>query len=115
MELLGRLQEIGIDTVHTLERFGGNEGLYIRFLNKFPADPNITQLKEAITARDYKTAQACAHTIKGVSANLGMGRLSDSCSELVSRLRADETEDLKELMDRLLSDYEKIIAVIEEP
>lgn len=113
MDLLERLAENGVDTLHSLERFGGNEALYARFLMKFPSDPNFSQLTEAVDNQDYDAALSYAHTLKGLSANLGMDRLSESCAELVGRLRSGETQELTGLMAQLLSNYENIIAALQ--
>ena len=42
------LLEAGVDLDRTMERFMNNEGLYLKFLKRFPEDPNFAQMKENI-------------------------------------------------------------------
>ncbi len=41
-----QLTEAGVDLDKTMERFMNNEALYLKFLKRFPEDPNYAQLKE---------------------------------------------------------------------
>ena len=112
MELLERLKEAHVDVEHSLERFCGNEALYLRFIQKFPQDPNFGLLADALKASDYQNALTYAHTLKGVSANLGIDELSGVCAELVAKFRAQETEGIDILSERLALCYQTTIQAI---
>ena len=49
-----QLTEAGVDLDKTMERFMNNEALYLKFLKRFPEDPNYAQLKEHISTGDYE-------------------------------------------------------------
>ena len=66
------LLEAGVDLDRTMERFMNNEGLYLKFLKRFPEDPNFAQMKENIAGGQYEEAFKNAHTLKGLSGNLGL-------------------------------------------
>ena len=51
-----QLTEAGVDLDKTMERFMNNEALYLKFLKRFPEDPNYAQLKEHISTGDYEEA-----------------------------------------------------------
>ena len=56
------LLEAGVDLDRTMERFMNNEGLYLKFLKRFPEDPNFAQMKENIAGGQYEEAfQECSY------------------------------------------------------
>ncbi|MCI8407266.1 MAG: Hpt domain-containing protein [Oscillospiraceae bacterium] len=114
MDLMTRLEGAGVDVKQSLARFGGNEALYTRFLNKFLQDLNKDALKDAINAKNFKDAEIAAHTLKGVAANLGMTALSTACSEMVSQIRAGQTDNLEPLLDKITSLYENVVGNIQQ-
>ena len=65
-----KLLGAGVDPDSALERFMGNEGLYLRFAGRFLEDRNYEELLKAMEKGDTKAAFAAAHTLKGVSGNL---------------------------------------------
>lgn len=44
------LLEAGVDLDRTMERFMNNEGLYLKFLKRFPEDPNFAQMRKILQA-----------------------------------------------------------------
>ena len=63
-----------------------------RFVKRFPSDPSFGQLKAAMAAGDVKEAFRAAHTLKGVSLNLGFDNLSPSAVALTEILRTGTFE-----------------------
>ena len=62
----------GIDTKTGLLICNNNADLYRRLLNKFISNEAfLTQFHSALQAKDMETAERLAHTLKGVSANIG--------------------------------------------
>lgn len=71
-------QEIeGIDLEDGLRRVRGKKRLYLSLLRKFLAGHRneADEIRGALAADDWETARRRAHTVKGVSANLGALRL----------------------------------------
>ncbi len=110
--MIKRLQEAGVDVEASVNRFSGNEALYLRFIEKFRQDKTYSQLCEAHQKSDHDQLLTAAHTLKGVAANLGMNALSDACAGLVQKLRAGETGALDEAYSKVVRQYEAIIGAI---
>lgn len=109
-------QALSFSLAEPLERFCGNEMLYTRFLKKFIADTTYAELAQAMQDADAETILRAAHTLKGVSANLGLNALTAASAEMVSAVRNDVPADAPEmqaLFDALKAIYETTIEVLE--
>lgn len=82
-----RLEECGADVETTVKRFMGNEAMYEKFLKKFKDNSNYSGLAESLEAGNYEEAFKCAHTLKGVSANLGLDPIYKASSDLTEEFR----------------------------
>ena len=87
-----------------------SDRLVEKFVLKFPSDPSMLQLRDAIASGDHDVAFRAVHTLKGVAANLSFTELWKAASALTEQLRqsdgaVDETL-LKNLEDayRLVTD-----------
>lgn len=114
-----QLEENGADVETTLKRFVGNAAIYVKFLGKFPTDPNYENLGKNIESGDYEEAYKCAHALKGVVGNLGLTPIYDKVSCLVEELRGKKTEEVNaekanaEWLE-VKDEYEKFIRIISE-
>ena len=92
-------------------------GMIQRFLFRFPQDPTFSALCQAMEAGQRESAFRCAHTLKGVCANLGLDALLDSAGRLTEALRA-ETDDISgdadALLEKVRQDYELTVKVIRD-
>ena len=63
----------GLDTTDGLARVGGNRKLYLRLLGQFieQQGPAVAQITEAVAKREIALAERLAHSLKGVSGNIG--------------------------------------------
>lgn len=89
-----RLEENGTDVETVLKRFMGNEAMYIKFVKKFLEDKSYHELLENITKRDYEEAFKSAHTLKGVTANLGIEPVRAAASQITELLRNKPAEEV---------------------
>lgn len=110
--MIRRLQEAGVDVAGSVNRFSGNEALYLRFVERFREDETYSQLCRAYQKGDHEQLLTAAHTLKGVAANLGMNALSDVCAGLVRKLRAGETDVLEEVYGEVARQYKVIVDAI---
>lgn len=112
------LQELGktlnMDIQAAVDRFAGQESLYVKFLKRFSGDTTINDLKSALETRDWKNVERSAHTIKGVSANLGLKELYRFSDNIVQSVRKGEYDNIEKLYSELEECNTKIIAGIEE-
>ena len=90
-------------------------GLVRKFIVKFLDDDSYSKLCLAMQNGQREEAFRAAHTLKGVSANLGFSRLLASAGELTELLRA-ETETIPgrtaDLLEEVKQDYELTVSVI---
>jgi len=101
----------GVDTVGGLHRVGGNERLYRAMLRQYAEDQadTPTALRAALAAADMKTAERLAHTLKGVSATLGIKPASEAAAVVEDRIRHGRLERIE---DDLMALEEATAAVI---
>ena len=77
---------IGSDYDEVLSRLPSAE-ILAKFLPRFPEDPTYDALKKAQAQHDVAAAFLAAHTLKGVSASLGLQQLAEAASALTEQLR----------------------------
>ncbi len=95
--LLQHLADWGCDVGGALERLADDEALYITCLQMFTTDAGFAELRAALDKQDMPAAFDAAHTLKGVSANLGLTPLSAAIALLVEDLRAQRGDRLETL------------------
>lgn len=108
-EKRNRLKAAGLSYDEALARMMNNEGLLERVLRKFVNDASFGELEAAFASGDFKKAGEAAHTLKGVSGNLGFSALSETAAELMARLRDGRTDDCADLRVRLAGQYRAAI------
>ena len=109
-ELCGRLS---VDYAATLARFSGNEGLFRRFLLRFPSDGTFAKLQAAQAAGDLTGMETGAHTLKGVSANLGPSRLQTACDQLVQAIRRGDEAAVPGLYAQVEQAYRAAVELLQ--
>lgn len=109
-----KLEELGVNIDETLERFVGNEDLYLRCLNKLIDDKNYDNMKAAIANKDVTASFDSAHALKGVTANLGLDILYKEMRVITEVFRAGSLEYDAGNMDRINSAYDKVIDTIKD-
>ncbi|MET0086950.1 MAG: response regulator [Sedimenticola sp.] len=87
----------GLDAEDGLRRVGGNQALYVRLLLKFrqsQADFG-TGIRTALAAGDMESARLAAHTLKGVSGNIGALELYRTAQELERLIKLNDREAIE--------------------
>ena len=100
------------DPKRTLARFMGNENLYLKFLKKFPDDPNMGRLAAALEADDWDGVESTAHALKGVTANLGLDPLCARYQALMDAVRKQAFADAPALLEAAQADYAQACAIL---
>ncbi len=90
-----------------------SEALIKRFMIKFLSDPSGKLLFDSMESGSYDDAFRAAHTLKGVSQNLGFTMLYKSSSAITEALRAKDYAAAKELLAGLRKDFALTVSVIE--
>ena len=105
--LLNELRERGCDVEGALTRFLNKEDFYAKCYKKFLDDPAFAALDEALKAKDADAAFRHAHTLKGLTANMGLTPLYDIIVKIVEPLRGGlYSDDLLEKYDVMMQELE---------
>jgi PAS domain S-box-containing protein len=105
----------GVDTVDGLRRVGGNLRLYRAMLQQYAESQADTpsELRAALAAGDAKTAERLAHTLKGVSATLGIKAAGDAGAVVEDRIRRGRLEGIEDDLAALEVATESVITAIQ--
>jgi len=98
-----------------IKRIMNNGKLYARLLTKFKTGTNLDSLLSFVEAKDWANAQAAAHTIKGIAANLSLTELFNQSLDVETQFKGksikDESlESLRLCFEETLNAVEKVIA-----
>jgi polar amino acid transport system substrate-binding protein len=97
----------GIDTQTALKRTGGNRQRYESLLRRFSDSQMgaVGEIRVALGARDYATAQRIAHSLKGAAGNLGANALARAAgsAELAIKTQSDVEPALANMEQMLLA------------
>ncbi len=100
---------LNMDLCDTIERFGNNEMLFIKFLKKFSDDNTYNLLCESVETENYDDIEKNAHTLKGIAANLGFKILENDSNNIVLAVRNKDFDKIPVLFDNLKNSYNMVI------
>lgn len=104
-----QLQAYGADYKATMERFMGNEALYMRLLDMLFKDDSLHKLGDALDAGDLTQAFEAAHTLKGVVGNMGLKPLYEAVCTIVEPLRQrEQRSDYIALYQVIQTEFQKV-------
>ena len=106
-------EKINGDYEGVFSRFRGDARIQ-KFAIKFLNDGSFDSLTKTLEARDYAEAFRAAHTLKGVSQNLGftgLYQISETVTEMLRNHPEDYTPDM---LDKVREEYDKTYAAIKE-
>lgn len=105
-------EELGGDYDDMFSRLN-NEDLMTKIVKMFISDTSYSDLKKGLETSDAELAFRGAHTLKGVSLNLGFTNLSNLAVELTELLRPrDLNVDYKDLFNKITQEYNRTIEAI---
>jgi len=104
-----------IDLEATLERLDGDRNLFQELTELFKDDcPRMVErMRRAIVLCDAKSLEACAHTLKGSSANLGAMAVSHAAGEIERLARTGSTESTSVEFRVLQGEIERLFSALE--
>jgi two-component system sensor histidine kinase/response regulator len=102
----------GIDTMTALKRTGGNRKRYESLLQRFADSQShaLDDIRAALAAKDFPTAQRFAHSLKGASANLGANALAEVAAAAEAAI--DSNVSVDPVLDSLARSLSLTIASI---
>jgi HPt (histidine-containing phosphotransfer) domain-containing protein len=98
-----------------LKRVVNNKKLYVKLLTQFRTSYNLDELIAFSVAQEWEKAQAAAHTIKGIAANLSLTELFNQSLDAETQikgksLKPESLESLKLCFAETLTAVDKVIA-----
>lgn len=108
MNIKDRLIVYSADIKGIEDRFIGDYDLYTECLAEFVQDPDFTALADAVRANDVAKAFDAAHSLKGVSGNLGLTPLYKIICKIVEPLRIGNNKNLEPKLVELETEHAKI-------
>lgn len=107
-ELKEAFAAYGADYEATMGRFMGSQAMYLRFLDMFFQDESFQKLGAALRGGDLNGAFEAAHTLKGISGNMGLAPLYAAVCAIVEPLRAGTArDDYPALYQAIQAEYRK--------
>ena len=96
------------------KRVMNNGKLYAKLLGKFRDGTSLGELLKFAEAQDWEKAQAEAHTIKGVAANLSLTELYNQSLDVETQIKGksvnpESIENLKACFAETLAEIEKVL------
>ncbi|MDY0746536.1 response regulator [Paucibacter sp. R3-3] len=104
----------GLDITLGLRRVLGQESLYLSLLRKFATSQRqaATHIREALQHQDLATAQRLAHTLKGVSGNIGATGVHRMATEIDGLLHGDPAQ-VDALLGPLEAGLSELVAALQ--
>lgn len=112
-KILDELRNWGCDVENALERFVGDEDLYVMCLNTVLMDKSFEGLAEALRGNSIQEAFDYAHTLKGVLANMGLTPMYDITVKIVEPLRVGDSNNLMPIYEELLNAKAVLASIME--
>ena len=106
-------EKMGGDYAEVSERLVSDERI-AKYVVKFLEDPTYQMLCEAIEIDDDKAIFLSIHTLKGLSQNLGFGRLYEASHEMTEAVRGGVKLENMSLFETVRDAYLVTINVIKE-
>ena len=107
----------GLDMANGLRRVLGKKPLYLSMLRKFVAGQKTATAKilEALDGNDWSSAERFAHTLKGVSGNIGATELQQLAEKLESSIKENSSrEKLDALLEQVKKPLDELIRQLEQ-
>jgi len=104
----------GIDTTSGLARVGGNNKSYRNLLKKFVQNQSeaVTNIRKSLEEKDIELATRLAHTLKGVSGNIGAMALHGVAQDLEAGLKQDKFSISESLLENTESVLHEVVSVV---
>lgn len=113
-KLFDALRKLNVDVDGTIERFVGNDDLFVSFAVKFSESDRMPAIYSSYEARNTDDLIMNIHKMKGVAGNLGMTDIFKVTESAVNKLRAGSYDGIYEdilLIEKL---YNAVCAAVKE-
>jgi HPt (histidine-containing phosphotransfer) domain-containing protein len=111
--LIAYLTQQGVEARDALDRFMDNLPMYEKYLARFPSEPTMSRLRDAVAEGDADAGLKAVHTLKGLSGNLGFSELFTACSAMVTEFREGDADTAFAMLDAVEDAYTRACAVVD--
>ncbi|MEG1887213.1 MAG: Hpt domain-containing protein [Oscillospiraceae bacterium] len=111
-KVYSELAQWGCNIEIAMERFLNDEDLYTVCLNEVIRDTAFEDLGKAISDKDVSAAFECAHTLKGVLANMELTPMLTYIDEILQPLRNGRMDNLNSIYGELMKAKDKLSNII---
>lgn len=109
-----KLAASGIDYDGGIDRFGGNEAMFEKFIRRFSNDSHLKSLHQALSAKDAEKAYYHAHSLKGVVGNLSFKEYFNAITPVADLLRENKVDEAEKRMGQVEEAHSKVVQVLED-
>lgn len=110
--IVEKIRTYGADINGAMCRMLNDKDFYVECISNFLLDDTFKKLKQSLEDNNLSEAFDAAHTLKGVSANLGLTPLYNIVCEMVEPLRKKEVVNYKALYQELEASRDKLAAIM---
>lgn len=96
-EFLGQLEASGVQVRQALDRFMGNEELFLSFLAKLPGRMGFEEMLQALEEENEDIFYLRVHDLKGMAGNLGLVPVQDCTQAILVEFRASKFQHKNKL------------------
>ncbi|MDD3336837.1 MAG: Hpt domain-containing protein [Eubacteriales bacterium] len=111
-DIKSSLGKIGVNTKKAIERFMGDEEMYLQYVHHFPDDPTMNSLVDAVDKKDYEAAEKAVHALKGIVSSLDFIPLADATVDMLEELRDGNVETALKEYENVKKQYKIACDVI---
>ncbi|MFA7109692.1 MAG: Hpt domain-containing protein [Sphaerochaetaceae bacterium] len=108
------LSNWGVDLKETFSRFVDDKDFYISCLRTFTSEEGFVVLEEAMEKKNYQRAFEVAHSLKGLTGNLGLTPLYESICVLVESFRHEDYSCVKEEYEKVIEKKEEFLEIMKD-
>ncbi len=103
-----------LDLDGALRRLGNDLALYREFLGFFDEDmPKlVAQLNAGITEQNADTIERAAHSLKGLSSNLGADAVTAAAGRVEKAARSGDLQDIASLAEQVLQELDCLMLAL---
>lgn len=96
-ELFAQMDRLGVHTQEAIDRFMGNEALFLSFVCKLPEKLDFTRIHSGLEEEDEDAFYLHVHSLKGMAGNLGLVPIYDCAQAILVEFRTSKFKNKKKL------------------
>lgn len=106
------LRENHIDIDTALERFGGNDELYLKYFRAFPQDEIFNKFMDSFKVDKLWQSQNILITFIAIVGNLGLTNLYEDSRDLLRKIKNGNASDAVNAIEKFAKTYSEITSFI---